>query len=59
MQGVQLSSLASCLDGRSLLVGAGDGSLTRLVITDPADKESLQFVRSLPSRKTLSTKLEE
>ncbi len=37
-------------DGRSVILGMGDGSMTTLTIADPAKEETYKYLAELPSR---------
>ena len=45
-----LRGMASTAEGRGLVLGCGDGSLTTLVIADPAHPGTGEYLASLPSR---------
>ena len=37
-------------DGRSIILGMGDGSMTTLTIADPNNKDTKNYLNNLPSR---------
>ena len=45
-----LKGMATTGDGRSVVLGMGDGSMTTLTIADPDKTDIAQYLKSLPSR---------
>lgn len=45
-----LKGMETTADGRSVVLGMGDGSMTTLTIADPDKQEITQYLKSLPSR---------
>jgi len=45
-----LKCLETTQDGRSLVLGMGDGAITTLTIADPKKKDTKDYLKSLPSR---------
>ena len=45
-----LKGMETTTDGRSVVLGMGDGSMTTLTIADPNKDDVLQYLKSLPSR---------
>ena len=45
-----LKGMETTGDGRSVVLGMGDGSMTTLTIADPDKTDIAQYLKSLPSR---------
>ena len=45
-----LKCMETTRDGRSLVLGMGDGAITTLTIADPAKSDTKDYLKSLPSR---------
>ena len=45
-----LKGMETTTDGRSVVLGMGDGSMTTLTIADPAKEGIVDYLRTLPSR---------
>ena len=46
----ELKAMKTSADGKSIVLGMGDGSMTTLTIADPDNKDTKAYVNSLPSR---------
>ena len=46
----ELKSMKTSSDGRSIILGMGDGSMTTLTIADPLNKKTKDYLSTLPSR---------
>ena len=46
----ELKAMKTSADGRSIILGMGDGSMTTLTIADPQNKETKNYLNNLPSR---------
>ena len=46
----ELKAMKTSSDGRSIILGMGDGSMTTLTIADPDSKHTKSYVNALPSR---------
>lgn len=49
----ELRCLETTKDGRSLVLGMGDGAITTLTIADIAKSDSKEYIKNLPSRQGL------
>ena len=46
----ELKAMKTSADGRSVILGMGDGSMTTLTIADPLNKKTKDYINTLPSR---------
>ena len=46
----EMKAMKTSADGRSIILGMGDGSMTTLTIADPNNKDTKNYLNNLPSR---------